>query len=207
MKYFDSSNSLFLLTEQQQHQFSKLEHYDYFFHLIRHDFHGLSFANLSVSDIWAYFYFEEVPVINSEHALIFLLRNFMLNEVIISQKFKRLKKSTIGSYTNALMASVLTVNLFLDSLLEALRTLPKEQYSLYMKFESSSKQLFNDRFSAYEHYPKKLVQIETAILKSLRQYIWQNDKLFDQRKLKVVRLIDEITIIERELFKPFCKIE
>ena len=202
MKYFDTSNSLFIITEQQVEQFKQLEHFEYFFHLIRHDFTHLSFANDSVSDIWIYFYFEEEPVINSEHALIFLLRNFILNEVLISSKFKRLKKATVGSFTKALMASVMTVNLFLDTLREVLETLTKEQYDLYMKFENSSKQLFNDRFYEYEHYPKKLVQIETAIIKRLRQYLEDNTELYNDSKQNVVRFMDQFSIIKQELYEP-----
>lgn len=202
MKYFNISNSLFILKEEQLTQFKQLEHFDYFFHLIRHDFAHLSFAHDSVGDIWVYFYFEEEPVINSEHALIFLLRNFILNEVLISSKFKRLKNSTIGSFTNALMASVLTVNLFLDYLRVVLETLPKEQYNLYMKFENSSKQLFNDRFFEYEHYPKKLVQIETAIIKGLRRHLEENTANYSDCKRKVIRFMDQFTIIKRELYDP-----
>lgn len=202
MKYFNISNSLFILKEEQLTQFKQLEHFDYFFHLIRHDFAHLSFAHDSVGDIWVYFYFEEEPVINSEHALIFLLRNFILNEVLISSKFKRLKNSTIGSFTNALMASVLTVNLFLDYLRVVLETLPKEQYDLYMKFENSSKQLFNDRFFEYEHYPKKLVQIETAIIKGLRRHLEENTANYSDCKRKAIRFMDQFTIIKRELYDP-----
>lgn len=202
MKDFDTSNSLFILNEQQLEQFKQLEHYDYFFHLIRHDFAHLSFAKYNVSDVWVYFYFEEEPVINSEHALIFLLRNFILNEVLISTKFKRLKKATVGSFTKALMASVMTVNLFLDYLREVLETLPKEQYDLYMKFENSSKQLFNGRFYEYEHYPKKLVQIETTIIKSLRDYLADNETKYADSKQKVIRFMDQFSIIKRELYEP-----
>lgn len=202
MKYFDTSNSLFILSEHQLEQFRQLEHFDYFFHLIRQDFAHLSFASYSVSDVWIYFYFEEEPVINSEHALIFLLRNFILNEILISAKFKRVKKATIGSFTNALMASVLTVNLFLDYLREVLETLPKEQYDLYLKFENSSKQLFNDRFYEYEHYPKKLVQIETAIIKSLRQHLEDNAAKYNDCERKVIRFMDQFSIIKRELYEP-----
>ena len=125
----------------------------------------------------------------------------MMNEVLISSKFKRLKKTTIGSYTNALMAAVLTVNLFLDFLSELLDVLPKEECDLYMKFENSSKQLFNDRFSSYEHYPKKLVLIETMIIKSMRQYLEQNEATYTERKLKVIRFMDQFTITKRELFE------
>lgn len=96
MKDFDPMNSLFILNEQQLEQFKQLEHYDYFFHLIRHDFAHLAFVKYSVSDILVYFYFDEEPVINSEHALIFLIRHFLLNEVLISSKFKRLKKQRLG---------------------------------------------------------------------------------------------------------------
>ncbi|MER2030378.1 MAG: serine protease [Solibacillus sp.] len=202
MKDLDTSNSLFILNEQQLEQFEQLEHYDYFFHLIRHDFAHLSFAKYSVSDVWIFFYFEEEPVINSEHALIFLLRNFILNEALISSKFKRLKNATVGSYTKALMASVMTVNLFLDYLREVLETLPKDQYDLYLKFENSSKQLFNDRFYEYEHYPKKLVQIETTIIKSLRDYLGDNETKYADCKNKVIRFMDQFTIIKRELYEP-----
>lgn len=202
MKDFDTSNSLFILNEQQLEQFKQLEHYDYFFHLIRHDFAHLSFAKYSVSDVWVYFYFEEEPVINSEYALIFLLRNFILNEVLINSKFKRLKNATVGSFTNALMASVMTINLFLDYLRDVLGTLPKDQYDLYMKFENSSKQLYNDRFYEYEHYPKKLVQIETTIVKSLRTYLAENETKYIDNKHKVIRFMDQFSIIKRELYEP-----
>lgn len=202
MKDLDTSNSLFILNEQQLEQFKQLEHYDYFFHLIRHDFAHLSFAKYSVSDVWIFFYFDEEPVINSEHALIFLLRNFILNEALISSKFKRLKNATVGSYTKALMASVMTVNLFLDYLREVLETIPKDQYDLYMKFENSSKQLFNDRFYEYEHYPKKLVQIETTIIKSLRDYLGHKEMKYADCKNKVIRFMDQFTIIKRELYEP-----
>lgn len=202
MKDFDTSNSLFILTEQQLEQFKQLEHFEYFFHLIRHDFTHLSFAKDSVSDVWIYFYFKEEPVINSEYALIFLLRNFILNEILVSSKLKRLKKTTVGSYTNALMASVMTVNLFLDLLRDVLESLSKEQYDLYMKFENSSKQLFNDRFYEYEHYPKKLVQIETIIIKDLRQYLEENAAIYNDFKQKVIRFMDQFSIIKRELYEP-----
>lgn len=201
MKYFEASNSLFLLNEQQRNQFSKLEYYDYFYHLIHPDFHSLSFANFSLSDFWVYYHFEEVPIINSEHALHYLLRNFMLNEVLISSKFKRLKKTTIGSYTNSLMAAVLTVNLFMDILSELLSSIPKEESDFYMKFENSSKQLFNDRFATYEHYPKKLVLIETMIIKSMRGYLEQYEATYTERKLNVIRFMDQFTITKRELFE------
>lgn len=200
MKDFDTSNSLFILNEQQLEQFKQLEHYDYFFHLIRHDFAHLSFAKYSVSDVWVYFYFEEEPVINSEHALIFLLRNFILNEVLISSKFKRLKNATVGSFMNALMASVMTINLYLDYLRDVLGTLPKDHYDLYMKFENSSKQLYNDRFYEYEHYPKKLVQVETTIVKSLRTYLAENETKYIDYKNKVIRFMDQFSIIKRELY-------
>lgn len=202
MKDFETSNSLFILNEQQIEQLKQLEHFEYFFNLIRHDFAHLSFAKYSVSDVWVYFYFDEEPVINSEHALIFLLRHFILNEVLISPKFKRLKKATVGSFTNALMAAVMTVNLFLDYLREVHETLPKEQYDLYMKFENSSKQLFHDRFYQYEHYPKKLVQIETTIIKSLRDYLADNETKYADSQQKVIRFMDQFSIIKRELYEP-----
>ncbi|MEK4386158.1 serine protease [Solibacillus sp. FSL W7-1464] len=202
MKDFDTSNSLFILKEQQMEQFKQLEHFDYFFHLIRHDFAHLSFARYSVKDVWMYFYFEEEPVINSEHALIFLLRNFILNEVLISPKLKRLKKVTVGSFTNALMASVMTINLYLDYLREVLGMLPEDQYDLYMKFENSSKQLFNDRFYEYEHYPRKLVQIETIIIKRLRQHLEDNPVKYNDCQQKVIRFMDQYSIIKRELYEP-----
>lgn len=202
MKDFDPLNSLFILNEQQLEQFKQLENYDYFFHLIRHDFAHFAFVKYSVSDILVYFYFDEEPVINSEHALIFLIRHFILNEVLISSKFKRLKKATVGSCTNALMASVMTVNLFLDYFREVFKTIPKEQYDLYMKFENSSKQLFHDRFYKYEHYPKKLVQIETTIIKSLRDFLTANETKYEEAQHTVIRFMDQFSIIKRELYEP-----
>ena len=71
-----------------------------------------------------------------------------------------------------------------------------------MKFENSSKQLFNDRFYEYEHYPKKLVQIETIIIKNLRQYLEENAAIYNDFKQKVIRFMDQFSIIKRELYEP-----
>mgnify|MGYP003438564778 FL=1 len=39
------------------------------------------------------------------------------------------------------------------------------------------------------------------IIKSMRQYLEQNEATYTERKLKVIRFMDQFTITKRELFE------
>ena len=45
-------------------------------------------------------------------------------------------------------------------------------------------------------------KIETIIIKNLRQYLEENAAIYNDFKQKVIRFMDQFSIIERELYEP-----
>lgn len=200
MKSIDSKDSLFLLNVQQQHEYNNLNEYNFYFSLLRQDFIGAPYAIASMKDCWVYFYYEGVPIFNTELSLMYALRQFILENVLKSTKFESLKKNSTGSITNSLMAAALTVNIFLDFLRDIFENMPDSDVKFFSKFSNHSKLLFNEQFQQYQDYPIKLVLIETFILKELRGQLHANIAIYEQDILKALQFMDQYNLNEKELF-------
>lgn len=177
-----------------------MQHYDFYFHLIRHRFFQHPYAKYSVADFWVFYYYEEIPVTNSENTLIYLFRQFLLESVLKDSRFKRIKKSTIDSNARSMMAAAVTMNIFLDCLREIAHKIDVKEMEFVLKFMENTRELYHPRFESYENYPKRLVQLETKLIQMVQEYMQEHEALLAQRKQDAVQFIDQITIIERELF-------
>lgn len=200
MNIINSGDSLFLLNVQQQLEYEKLNEYEFYFSMLRHDFLDTPSAIASMRDCWVYFYYKEVPDFNSELSLMYVLRRYILENVLKNPKFERLKKIAKGSITNALMCAAFTVNIFLDFLREIFESMPEIDVKFFSKFSNHSKMLFNEQFQQYQGYPKKLVIIEKTILKELRSQLEVNSERYEQAILKAIQFMDQYTLNEKELF-------
>ncbi|WP_274310038.1 serine protease [Solibacillus daqui] len=205
MNVLDSKDSLFFLTEEQQQYYSQWHHYEYYFSLLRHEFLHTPYVLLTMADFGIFYYYDDkkLPVVNSENAFVFLLRQFMLDTAMKNQKLHRMKAITVGNPVQSLIAAAATTNLFLDGLRDVLREIPKDDLVFFSKYSNNSMLLYDPRFLLKEGYPKRLVQLETTILKELRNWIQVNNDLFSEKVQQIIRMLDEISIIERELFSEF----
>lgn len=205
MNVFETNDSLFFLNEAQKQQYSLWYHFDYYFSLVRHDFLNTPYVMLTMADFGVFYYYDDqsLPIINSENALVFLLRHFMLDTVMRNAKLQRMKAVTVGNPIQTLIAAAATTNLFLDGLREIYQGLAKEDLAFFSKYANNSLPLHDPRFLQSEGYPKRLVQFETTILKELRSWIQQNEVFFAENVQKLIRMLDEISIIEKELYSEF----
>lgn len=205
MKEFNVKASLFVLSEAQQQQYMQWHHYEIYFGLLRHEFLHTPYALLTMADFTVFYYYDakELPIINSENALLFLLRNSMLDIVMKNQKLQRLKMMTKGNSVQSLIAAAATTNIFLDGLREVFQQLTKEEVDFFSKYANNIEELYDQRFINNDGYPKRLVLLETFILKQLGQWIYDNNELFMDSIQQAIRMMDEISIIERELFNDF----
>lgn len=205
MNVFETNDSLFFLNEVQEQNYSQWHHFDYYFSLLRHDFLNTPYVMLTMADFGVFYYYDDqsLPIINSENALVFLLRHFMLDTVLKNAKLQRMRAVTVGNPIQSLIAAAATTNLFLDGLRDVYRGLAKEDLVFFSKYANNSLPLHDPRFLQSEGYPKRLVQLETTILKALRSWIQQNQELFAENVQKLVRMLDEISIIEKELYNEF----
>lgn len=205
MNVLDAKDSLFFLKEAQKQHYSQWHHFEYYFSLLRHEFLNTPYVLLTMADFGVFYYYNDknLPVINSENAFVFLLRQFMLDTVMKNPKLRRLKAITVENPIQSLIAAAATTNLFLDGLRDVFQEIEKDDLTFFSKYANNSMPLYDPRFLQSEGYPKRLVQLETNILKELRSWIQQNHDLFAENVQQLIRMLDEISIIERELFSEF----
>ena len=200
MNQFDVQEALFLLSQEQRKNYEQLHQYEYYFYLLRHDFVDKLYVQYSMADLWTYFYFDKLPIVHSENALFYILRHYLLDNTMKNPNFDRVKRGTVGSTIRALIAAASTMNLYLDHLRTILPNLPQADFDFYEKFSMNKRILFDQRFMEYEHYPKRLIQIDTIIMKELRELTNTQCPQFNQKIEEMKKLIAQMALVERDFF-------
>lgn len=201
MMELDWLDSIYLLNKEQKADRKQLEQYDVFFSMLRYEYMNNTIAIATMHDIWVYYYYPEKLILNNELTMIYLLRHFVVDKVMSTSRFERIKMHTVGCYTKSLIAAAFTVNLFLDINRKILTQIPKDDLSLMLKYSTGSKMLFKAKFQEFDSYPRKLVKVETDILQLMRQYILDHEKEFEDGILQAVQFMDQYALNEKDIFE------
>ena len=197
----DFVDSLFILSEQQKQDCEELQYYDLYFSLMRHEYMNNTVTISTMYDIWIYYYYEEQALYNSELTMIYLLRHYVVDKVLNTPKFQRIKMHTVGSYTKSLIAAALTVNIFCDINRKILVDISKEELALILKYSNSTRIIFESVLQKLNTYPKQLVHIETKMLQLMRQYINEHEEEFAEKIIEVVKFMDQYALDEKDIFE------
>lgn len=193
--------SIYILSEQQKEICQELVHYDIFFSMVRNEYRDNPIVMGAMYNLFVHYYFEEQSVYNSELTMIYLLRHFVIERVRAISKFERIKMHTKGSYSKALIASALTINLFIDINRVVLKTISEQDLLFFLKYTTSFKELFNEHFEQYEGYPRKLVKIQTEILQQMRQYFNNHEKKIEGKIIEIIQFMDQYALDEKDIFE------
>lgn len=193
---YAEEQSLFILKQLQKEVMTERMHYDFLNTMIRQPYIKQPITMDAVHDLFIYFYFEETPVLDSEKALMFLLRHFVVDFTMKYKNFERIRLHTINQVIPAYVASVLTINAYLDVYEEIRPQLSEEELHVFMKFADESLSLF---LLDPERYPRQLVQTETKILQLMRERIQQQTQ-FNEEVEHIIRFIQQYTFDAYRLF-------
>ena len=191
---------IFMLTAEQKKLLSKLEEYEGYFCMLRHEYLDNSVAISTMVDFFYYLYEEEKLLFNSEVTMYYLLRHYVVQVGIDLEKLRKTKHYTTGFMDRSLIAAALMTNMILDIHREIRRQLTAEEIQFMWKYMKRPKKLFDMKFQKIESYPRKYVLLETKMLQAMRTYIKENGQEVSKVAQYINRFMDAYVYDEQQLF-------
>lgn len=191
---------IFLLTDSQRQLLTKLEEYEVYFCMLRHEYLDNSVAISTMVDFFYHLYEKDPLYINSEMTLYNLLRRYCVDFGLELEKLRKTKHYTTGHIDRSLLAAALITNMILDIHRKIRPQLTKEEIRFMWKYMKRPKKLFDVKFQIIESYPKKYVLLETKMLQAMRTYIQENKQEVNDSVQYINRFMDAYVYDEQRLF-------
>lgn len=176
------------------------EEYELYFAMLRLDFKDSPLATAILTDLFYYFYYEHLLVMNSEYELIYILRSALIKNIRRARKFERVKRNTINSYVKSLFAATMATNLLIDLIRMNEAKCTEEEYELISKYAGISNVLFPRNVSDYDDLPKQLIIIETKMMRYIEETFMTERPFIEKSIAEIVKFIDTLTINEKMLY-------
>lgn len=153
-------------------------------------------------DFFIFFYYEELPLFDSELTLIYMTRYEIIQAFAKTATVKAMKAMTVGNLEHALLAAVTCTNIYIDIFQNVIRqTLPPEHVKFHETFAYADWQhFFNKQFQKIESYPKLFVQVQSEIIKQFWAYIRTQSDAFERELLKAKQFLQAYVMTEMRLF-------
>lgn len=195
--------SVFLLTEEQ---FQHVEHalsLDYLIALVRPGYSTPAQYVGGLQDFFIYFYYEELPLYNSELTLIYMTRYEIIQAFAKTVTVRTMKTMTAGHLERALFAAILCTNIYIDIFRQFIQPqLKKEHAQFHETFSNADSEHFFDKsFQTIESYPKLFVHVQSEIIKLFWTYIRTEQHAFEKSLLQAKSLLQSYTLTEIRLFE------
>ena len=191
---------IFILNNHQKELLEKLEHYEVYFCMLRHEYLDNSVAISTMVDFFYYLYEKDELVFNSEVSMYYLLRHYVVEVGIDLERLRKTKHYTTGFMDRALIGAALMTNMILDIHRKILPQFTVEEIRFMWKYMRRSKKLFDIKFQNIEMYPKKYVLIETRMLQAMRTYINNHKQELNDAAQSINRFMDTYVYDEEQLF-------
>ena len=200
--------SVFALTDEQRLEVEQALALDAIIAMVRPGYNETPQYVGGFQDFFIHFYYEDLPLFDSELALIYMTRYEIIQAFAKTATVKAMKTMTAGHLEYAMLAAIVCTNIYIDIFQQVIRpALEPEHLQFHETFAYADWQhFFNKKFQKIESYPTLFVRVQSEIIKQFWHYIRTEQETFEQNLLKAKQFLQTYVMTEMRLFSSLSSI-